>query len=97
MTTRTTINTYTTTGDKDMIEIPVGVSDSLNYFTVKAGANDVYSLKVQMTKDSQIITHPNYASVSSDTIGSVPSNCYAIGLNIDTNDSSNIIIETFTE
>lgn len=104
---RATRNEYTDTGDKDMIPVPLGTSKPANLFTIKAGATDVYSLKIQMTKEdvnanppipaSEIITLPDFSNSSGDKLGRVPNDCYAMGLNITTNNSGSIILETYTE
>lgn len=85
-------NTYTNTGQKPLIILESNQS-GVNYFTVKAGSLDIYSIEIQLIKDAQRVVLPQYKNVSADTVGRIPYKTYAIGLNIINNDSGSIILD----
>ena len=86
-------NTYSDTGQKSLIKIlPQNLGENL--FTVSAGADDVYTIEIQLHEDSERIELPTYDNLNGDTLGRLPSQCYGVGINITTNTSGSIILDT---
>jgi len=82
-------NTYLGTGQQSEIILDAGEK---YYWVVNAGLNDIYHLEFKFTIGSSRIIHPNYNSLTFNSLGSV-NGIYSIGLNILSNVSGSITFE----
>lgn len=87
---------YTGTGQQPLVVISQKET-GITIFSVKAGDSDVVSLDAQIAFNSQRVSVPTYRSLAGDFIGRVKGKCYAVGLNITTNTSTNIVFDVNPE
>lgn len=88
--------TYTDAGEKTLLLLNQGPNES-SKFTIKAGASDVYTVDIQLTRSTQRIGVPAYKNKSNDNAGRISGKCHAIGLNISANTSGAITIDVNPE
>jgi len=88
--------TYAGTGTQATRALALSGDQSAK-FVVIAGATDIWSLEIQITKEADFATHPGYTNISGNELGRLNGQVAAIRLNIGTNVSTAIKLQTNKE